>query len=148
MSTNDWVADFEEMQKVVQNKRGKQDTLGPTLLDARPTGRWAGTAPEPRPGMPSGHMPGSQSLAFSDVLDPQTKALLPPEKLHELLKAKQVPADREIISSCGTCVTAAVIDTALSEAAWPSSKARRIYDGSWTEWASKLRPEDGWIETS
>ncbi|KAL9061128.1 MAG: hypothetical protein Q9162_000273 [Coniocarpon cinnabarinum] len=145
-SVRESVADFHEMQEIVRDKR--EDTTqprGPALVDARPLGRWQGTAPEPRLGMPSGHMPGSVNLAFSDVLDSDTKALFPPEKLRELFSARGIPSDREIISSCGTGVTAAVIDLALAEAGWPADHARRIYDGSWTEWASRLSPEEGWI---
>ena len=41
-----------------------------TVLDARPAGRFHGTAPEPRPGLPSGHMPGSSSLPSTALLAP------------------------------------------------------------------------------
>src|SRR5687768_13809122 len=40
------------------------------LLDARGTGRFTGAEPEIRPGMPSGHIPGSRNLPFGGVLNP------------------------------------------------------------------------------
>ena len=57
-----------------QQVRGWQQVLANVgsatelVVDARPTARWRGEAPEPRPGLPSGHIPGSVSLQWSDVL--------------------------------------------------------------------------------
>lgn len=137
------VVSFEEMQDKVKNAREQRES--PILVDARPAGRFHGTSPEPRPGMPSGHMPGSISLPFSDVLDAQSKVVLAPEHLGRILKEKGIPENAEIVSSCGTGVTAAIVDLAIREAGW---RKGRLYDGSWTEWASRLRAEDGWIQTS
>ena len=41
---------------------------GEQLIDARPPGRFEGTAPEPRPGIPSGHVPGSVNVPFPVLL--------------------------------------------------------------------------------
>lgn len=90
-------------------------------------------------------MPGSISLPFSDVLDPKTKAILPSDHLEKVLESKRISKDDRIISSCGTGVTAAVVDIAMEEA---GRENRRIYDGSWTEWASRVKPEEGWIHTT
>ena len=38
------------------------------VLDARAHPRFTGEAPEPRPGLPSGHIPGSKSLPFSELV--------------------------------------------------------------------------------
>lgn len=40
------------------------------VLDARTRERFAGTAPEPRPGLRGGHMPGSLNLPFGDLKGP------------------------------------------------------------------------------
>lgn len=143
------VVDFETMKSLVQGDettRAKFPKV--SILDARPKGRWEGSAPEPRPGLPSGHMSGSKSIAFSDVLDPETKAFLPASQLKELFKAKGVDMDSPVISSCGTGVTAVVLDTALVEAAIPQSTKRYIYDGSWTEWAMRVKEGEGLIQKS
>lgn len=102
------------------------------ILDARPYGRWAGIDPEPRVGLPSGHIPGSISVPFNELLDPETKTLLPKERLREIFAAKGVKEGKPTISSCGTGVTAAVVDLALEQAGYVEKDNRRIYDGSWT----------------
>lgn len=51
------------------------------VCDARSSGRFTGTDPEPRPGMSSGHIPGSVSIPFMELL-----------KQHPTLKASK--ADR------------------------------------------------------
>jgi thiosulfate/3-mercaptopyruvate sulfurtransferase len=125
------VAEFEEVREVAQdyNKEGAE---GVQILDARSHGRWTGKDAEPRPGLSSGHMPGSINIPFDAVLDPQTKTFLPADKLRELFKAKGVDPEKPIISSCGTGVTACVIETALNEAQYGSPEKRKVYDGSWT----------------
>lgn len=125
------VAHFAEMKDIAKDY-GKEGADGIQILDARSKGRWAGTEPEPRPGLSSGHIPGSISLPISELLDPQTGALLPGESLTQVFKSKGIDSQRPIISSCGTGVTAAVIDAALGEAQFGNAEDRRIYDGSWT----------------
>jgi thiosulfate/3-mercaptopyruvate sulfurtransferase len=83
-------------------------------------------------GLPSGHMPNSLSVPFTDLIDPETKILFPREKLQAIFKEKGVDPNKPTIVSCGTGVTAAVVDAALDEAGFTDSKTRRLYDGSWT----------------
>lgn len=125
------VIHFEEVKDLVQDY-GKEGSDGIQILDARPHGRWAGTASEPRPGLPSGHMPGSYSVPFGELLDPESKALLPSEDLRKIFESKGIDPRRSFITTCGSGVTAAVIDLALSEAGYGDSGSRRLYDGSWT----------------
>ncbi|KAF2771091.1 Rhodanese-like protein [Teratosphaeria nubilosa] len=137
------VVDFEEMKEIAKdvNKEGHEEWQ---VLDARSLGRWKGTDPEPRPGLSSGHIPGSTSVPVPDLLDPKTKAFLPPEQLRKVFASKGVDPTKPIISSCGTGVTATVIDTALTEAGYGEG-LRRVYDGSWTEWAQRVRPSENLI---
>lgn len=125
------VVKFAEMKEIARSNL-QEGTEKTQLLDARPEGRWAGTSPEPRPGLPSGHMPGSISIPFPELLDPNTKTLLPAEKLREVFKAKGVDPEKPAISSCGTGVTAAIIETALEETNYVPRERRQLYDGSWT----------------
>ncbi|KAK4038830.1 hypothetical protein C8A01DRAFT_47635 [Parachaetomium inaequale] len=140
------VAHFEEVREVAQdyNKEGAE---GVQVLDARSYGRWAGKDPEPRPGLSSGHMPGSISIPFDAVLDPTTKAFLPADKLKDVFVKKGVDPEKPIISSCGTGVTACILETALSEAKFGSPEKRKVYDGSWTEWAQRVKPSDSLIQS-
>ncbi|KAL8876322.1 MAG: hypothetical protein Q9198_005462 [Flavoplaca austrocitrina] len=141
------VVGFAEMKEVAKD-HAKEGAEGVQVLDARSQGRWAGSAPEPRPGLPSGHMPGSINVPISELLDPDTGALLPGDELRKLFRSKGVDPEKPIISSCGTGVTAAVIDTALGEANFGNTETRRLYDGSWTEWAQRTSEASGLIRKS
>jgi len=144
------VVGFEEMEAGARRRFSEEDTNEKTIvLDARPRGRWTGEAPEPRKGLSSGHMPGSVSLPASEVLDPETGGMLPKEKLREVFGKVGVTEESRVICSCGTGVTAAILETALSVAGLGTGEGktkRRIYDGSWTEWAMRVDEEGGLIE--
>lgn len=127
----DMVVKFAEM-KTIGYDHGKEGVEDIQILDARSQGRWDGTDKEPRPGLRSGHMPGSISLPFHELLDPETQALLPKEELRQLFASKQIDPDKPIITSCGTGVTAAVIETALKVSDFGREDDIRLYDGSWT----------------
>jgi len=140
------VAAFEEVKEIAKdyNKEGRE---GVQILDARSLGRWSGADPEPRPGLSSGHIPGSISVALPELLDPETKTLLTRDELLDIFRTKGVDPLKPIISSCGTGVTASVIDAALTEAGFPETN-RKVYDGSWTEWAQRVRASDNLIHKS
>ena len=139
------VVDYDEVRIIAldHNKEGREEVQ---ILDARPEGRWKGTDPEPRPGLAAGHMPGSHSVPFVELLDPKTKAILPPDELRKVFEKRGIDPNKPIISSCGTGVTATIIDTALVEAGY--GERRQVYDGSWTEWAQRVQPSDNFIVTS
>ncbi|KIX00252.1 uncharacterized protein Z518_10391 [Rhinocladiella mackenziei CBS 650.93] len=142
----DMVVKFAEM-KTIGYDYGKEGSEEIQILDARSQGRWEGTEPEPRPGLKSGHMPGSMNLPFQELLDPETKALLPREELKKIFELKKLDSTKPFIATCGTGVTAAIIEAALKEAEFGSDHDRRLYDGSWTEWASRVSPTSGLIKS-
>jgi thiosulfate/3-mercaptopyruvate sulfurtransferase len=109
------------------------DTKAELVLDARPAGRFAGTAPEPRPGLPSGHMPGAVSVPASDMIGPDG-VFLAPAALRARFAAAGVDGGRPVVTSCGTGVTASIVTLGLRLAGLPEGA---LYDGSWTEWASQ-----------
>ena len=99
------------------------------ILDARATGRFDGTSPEPRADLPSGHMPGSFCVPASALLTEQ-KTLKSTEELTPILAPH---LDHPIVTSCGSGVSAAVISLALAQVGkWDAA----LYDGSWSEWAA------------
>jgi thiosulfate/3-mercaptopyruvate sulfurtransferase len=100
------------------------------ILDARSAARFNGTAPEPRPGLSSGHMPGATSVPFTDLVE--DGRLKPADKLRDLFLAKQIDLDQPITTTCGSGVTAAVIALGLEVA---GAKNVSLYDGSWAEYA-------------
>ncbi|KAI9833907.1 MAG: hypothetical protein M1819_003416 [Sarea resinae] len=129
------VVSFDEMRDIALAATASPNDAQIQILDARGQGRWAGIDPEPRPGLSSGHIPSSLSVPVLDLLDPETRMLLPAAKLREVFAAKGVDPSRPIISSCGTGVTAAVIDAALEVAGYGDDSGhgkRRLFDGSWT----------------
>lgn len=140
------VAAFEEVRALAKdhNKEGREEV---NVLDARSYGRWAGTDPEPRPGMSSGHIPGSLSVPVPELLDPVTKAFLPAEELRAVFERKGVDPSKAVISSCGSGVTAAVVDAALVEAGLGEG-SRKVYDGSWGEWAQRVGTTENLIVKS
>jgi thiosulfate/3-mercaptopyruvate sulfurtransferase len=138
------VASFDDVKEVALDF-GKEGAEGVQILDARSAGRFTGEAPEPREGLSSGHMPGAINLPFNVLLDPETKAFRSQEELKKVFEEKGIDPTKPIISSCGTGVTACVIDAALEISQYGPSDARRVYDGSWTEWAQRLRPSDGYL---
>lgn len=101
------------------------------IVDARPHERFTGTAPEPRPGLASGHIPGSMSLPFSSVIDEEGR-LKTGDALEVVLPVAD--RDRRVICTCGSGVTAAILHAAFTEAGFGDV---RLYDGSWTEWAGR-----------
>ena len=125
------LVEFEEVKEIAKD-HNKEGAEGVQILDARPEGRWSGKDPEPRPGLSSGHIPGSISVPFSELLDPVNKTILTGNELRKVFEKKGVDPSKPIISSCGTGVTAAVIDAALQEADYGDEANRRLYDGSWT----------------
>ena len=105
------------------------------VLDARAKGRFDGTAPEPRPGLPSGHMPGAKSVPFNELLNADF-TMKDAAALRARFAAVGADGAKPIVTSCGTGVTACILALGLKQAGLGDAA---IYDGSWTEWAR--RPE-------
>jgi thiosulfate/3-mercaptopyruvate sulfurtransferase len=106
---------------------------GAPIVDARSAGRFRGDDPEPRPGLRSGHIPGSRNLPYTALLDPHDGKLLDVQRLRQVFQDANVDLDSPIICTCGSGVTACVIRLALARL---GASSARVYDGSWTEWGS------------
>ena len=101
------------------------------LVDARPANRFEGIEPEPRPGLRSGHIPGSHPLFFKDLLDADSGCLLPEHKIRAAFEGVGIHLDRPITATCGSGVTAAVLVLGLYCIGHTDAA---LYDGSFAEW--------------
>ncbi|GIT91122.1 sulfurtransferase [Jannaschia pagri] len=105
--------------------------LGHTqVLDARAATRFRGEVEEPRPGLRAGHIPKSRNLPFAEVLNPD-HTMKDATGLRAAFDAAGIELDKPVITSCGSGVTAAILNLALARL---GHKDHALYDGSWAEW--------------
>lgn len=119
------VVNLDQIILASQNKEN-------VILDARSRKRFLGEALEPRPNLPSGHIPNSQSLPSSDLIN-KDGYLKSKDEINQIFRNINVNTSDKIIATCGSGVSACVISIALF---CLGKKDIPIYDGSWTEWAS------------
>ncbi|MEW1636095.1 sulfurtransferase [Streptomyces sp. NPDC093801] len=101
------------------------------VLDARTRERFAGTAPEPRPGLRGGHMPGALNLPFGELQGPGG-LMRPAGELRAAFEAL-APGRERLYFSCGSGVTACVLALGATLAGYGRTA---VYDGSWSEWGA------------
>ena len=102
------------------------------IVDARAADRFAGKAPEPRPGLRSGRIPGSHNLPFAKLLNKDGTLKTPPE-IERLFEEAGVDLSKPVVASCGSGITASVLALGLAEI---GHRRAAVYDGSWSEWGA------------
>ena len=100
------------------------------IIDARAATRFAGTAPEPRAGLRSGHIPGSKNVCYRDLLR-SDNTMKDPDVLRQVFVDAGVDLEKPAITSCGSGVTAAILNLAMQRI---GKTNHSLYDGSWSEW--------------
>ena len=121
----DLVRDVSDIKKLLKDKSAE-------IVDARAADRFAGKAPEPRPGLRSGHIPGSHNLPHAKLLNKDGTLKAPPE-IERLFEEAGVDLTKPVVASCGSGITASVLALGLAEI---GHRRAAVYDGSWSEWGA------------
>lgn len=106
------------------------------VVDVRHPIRYAGGS-ETRLGMRTGHIPGSFCFPYFTMFEADGR-FKPLDKIRRQFTGIGVNLDSPIICSCGSGVTAAILDFVLDLLGHTNHS---LYDGSWSEWgAEQLYP--------
>jgi thiosulfate/3-mercaptopyruvate sulfurtransferase len=105
---------------------------GEQIVDARSAARFSGEEPEPRPGLRSGHIPGSVNVPYRAVLNADG-TLKEAAELRALFAQAGVDLSKPIVNTCGSGVTACILSLAQIRA---GATRTAVYDGSWSEWGA------------
>lgn len=119
------VSDLISVRKALESKTAQ-------IVDARPRVRFLGEEAEPRPGVRSGHIPGSINLPYTNLLTEGSLKNL--DELEVAIKKAGIDPTKPVISTCGSAVTAVILCLALSSLGYSNWS---VYDGSWAEWGSR-----------
>jgi thiosulfate/3-mercaptopyruvate sulfurtransferase len=119
------VRDKDEVRRALQTGQAE-------IADARSPARFAGTEPEPRAGLRSGHMPGARNLHYARLLNPDG-TLKDEAAIMAALGEAGIDLSRPVVTSCGSGVTAAILNLGLERV---GHKDHGLYDGSWSEWGA------------
>ena len=118
---------YEDIKKNISNNSFQ-------ILDARSKGRFEGIDAEPRKNLRSGSITNSINLPWNECIDPDSKCFLEKLALEQKFKSLKINDSQPIVFSCGSGISACVIGKAFNII---NNKPVNIYDGSWTEWATK-----------
>ena len=121
---NSLIREIDQMRSILRSGREQ-------VLDARPAERFAGQAPEPRPGLRGGHMPGSRNLPYDQLIDPDSGTMKDPAALRALFAEAGIDLGRPVVTSCGSGLSACLLALGLHRL---DVRRTAVYDGSWAEW--------------
>lgn len=129
-----WVVDRATVDRIVRGEEEGQ------LVDCRSAPRFRGEAPEPRPGVRTGHIPTSRNFPFDEFTDPATGLLHTVPELKRRFAERDLDLRRRIIATCGSGTSACVLALAVEviRASEPENVGPpvAIYDGSWAEYGA------------
>ncbi len=123
-----------KLMRILPQMKANLESGKEHVLDARSPGRFAGTEPEPRPGVRPGHIPGSRNLHYAALVDPETRLVKEADALAALFADAGVAPDRPVVCSCGSGVTACALAFGLHLI---GREDVAVYDGSWSEWGAQ-----------
>lgn len=122
------VASIDDVRAVVEHG-------GAAIIDARTAARFDGHEGSGYPGVASGYMPGAINTPWALFFEPApSHRFVSPQKAAEIFAERGVDFSGEVITTCGSGVTASILGFMLEELGhfdW------RLYDGSWHEWGQQ-----------
>ena len=108
------------------------ETCAEQIVDARAGGRFRGTEAEPRPGLASGHIPGSCNLPSSQLVNADG-TLKSHNELVRLFDDAGIDLKKPVVTTCGSGVSACILALGLAVIGHDQTA---VYDGSWAEWGA------------
>ncbi|KAJ3053936.1 hypothetical protein HK097_003009 [Rhizophlyctis rosea] len=136
-----YVSDYQEDMVIEYNDLYAEThdflyTKQPQILDARPYKRYTGEIPE-RGAKRDGHITSALSIPHSQLVNPYDGTMIPREDFYKVLRYRNVDLRRPIVTMSRTGITAATINLALANIG--KTDGVKLYDGSFTEWASNAK---------
>jgi len=122
---------YDEMEKNIEEQSFQ-------VVDTRIQGRYDGSQPEPRPGVKSGHMVGTINIPFRQYLCPKEKRFKEKGELLDLFDDYKLDLNKPLTAMCGSGISACFF--ALAAAICDKTDVS-VYDGGWTEWFYRAKPE-------
>ncbi len=125
----------KERKELVKNKNQINNNVCNKqfeVVDARSKGRFEGKIPEPRKGLRGGSIPNSHCLPFGDLINKNNTFKNVKEIKLKFANILGVDLPNNVVFSCGSGITAAVL--ALAYSLINNKYVPTIYDGSWAEY--------------
>jgi len=126
------VWDDDQLLRTKEQMLANIDSGAEQVVDARSPARFAGSDPEPRPGVEPGHIPGARNVPAGSLLNADG-TYLDKSRIEDAFTKAGIDLDKPVVTTCGSGITAAVLAFALN---LTGKDDVALYDGSWAEWGS------------